>query len=97
MPSTSPTTHTHTHPTQPPSHIPHDAQTHAIPLTDTTQPKHPTVDNPNQVLRPKPALLSEMTRFHSDDYVNFLRVITPDNMQEYMRQLQRCVRPLLLF
>ncbi len=33
-----------------------------------------------------------MTRFHSDDYVNFLRVITPDNMQEYMRQLQRCVR-----
>lgn len=49
------------------------------------------------MLRPKPALLSEMTRFHSDDYVNFLRVITPDNMQEYMRQLQRCVRPLLLF
>ena len=30
-----------------------------------------------------------MTRFHSDDYINFLRVITPDNMQEYMRQLQR--------
>lgn len=47
------------------------------------------------MLRPKPALLSEMTRFHSDDYVNFLRVITPDNMQEYMRQLQRCVLVLL--
>ena len=42
-----------------------------------------------EVLRPKPVLLSEMTRFHSDDYINFLRVITPDNMQEYMRQLQR--------
>ncbi|TFJ84910.1 hypothetical protein NSK_003942 [Nannochloropsis salina CCMP1776] len=42
-----------------------------------------------EILRPKPVLLSEMTRFHSDDYINFLRVITPDNMQEYMRQLQR--------
>jgi histone deacetylase 1/2 len=30
-----------------------------------------------------------MTRFHSDDYINFLRVITPDNMQDYTRQLQR--------
>lgn len=30
-----------------------------------------------------------MTRFHSEDYVNFLRVITPDNMHEYLRQLQR--------
>jgi histone deacetylase 1/2 len=30
-----------------------------------------------------------MTRFHSDDYINFLRVITPDNMSEYMKQLQR--------
>jgi histone deacetylase 1/2 len=30
-----------------------------------------------------------MTRFHSDDYINFLRVITPDNMQDYIRQLQR--------
>jgi len=30
-----------------------------------------------------------MTRFHSDDYINFLRVITPDNMQDYVRQLQR--------
>ena len=28
-------------------------------------------------------------RFHSDDYINFLRMITPDNMGEYVRQLQR--------
>ena len=29
-----------------------------------------------------------MTRFHSDHYVNFLKTITPDNMQDYVRQLQ---------
>ena len=31
-----------------------------------------------------------MTRFHSDDYVNFLRVVSPDNMHDYLRELQRC-------
>lgn len=36
---------------------------------------------------------SEMTRFHSDDYVNFLRSISPDNMHEHLRQLQRCEYP----
>jgi histone deacetylase 1/2 len=39
----------------------------------------------------RPALIdhSEMTHFHSDDYVNFLRIITPDNMHNHLRQLQR--------
>lgn len=31
-----------------------------------------------------------MTKFHADEYVNFLRLVTPDNMEEYSRQLQRC-------
>ena len=35
------------------------------------------------------AFKQAMTRFHSDDYVNFLKSITPDNMSEYSRQLQR--------
>ena len=38
-----------------------------------------------EVFRPKPVNAALMTRFHSDDYVNFLRVITPDNMHEYLR------------
>mmetsp|Transcript_22235 Transcript_22235/g.68621 ORF Transcript_22235/g.68621 Transcript_22235/m.68621 type:complete len:453 (-) Transcript_22235:25-1383(-) len=42
-----------------------------------------------EVFRPKPVNAALMTRFHSDDYINFLRVITPDNMHEYLRQLQR--------
>lgn len=39
----------------------------------------------------RPALVdhAELTRFHSDDYINFLRVITPDNMQDRLRELQR--------
>ena len=47
----------------------------------------PWVEN---VLRPKPVSRDQMTRFHSDDYINFLRVINPDNMSEYLRHLQRC-------
>ena len=42
------------------------------------------------VYRPHKSSAREMTRFHSDDYINFLRIITPDNMHEYLRQLQRC-------
>jgi len=42
-----------------------------------------------EVFRPKPCTAEDLTRFHSDDYINFLRVITQDNMQQYLRQLQR--------
>lgn len=31
-----------------------------------------------------------MTKFHSDDYIRFLRSIRPDNMTEYNKQMQRC-------
>ena len=30
-----------------------------------------------------------MTKFHSDDYIRFLRSIRPDNMSEYTKQMQR--------
>lgn len=45
------------------------------------------------MLRPqRPPLVdaSEMTRFHDDGFINFLAKITPDNMREYTRELQRC-------
>ncbi|CAM9843744.1 unnamed protein product, partial [Heterosigma akashiwo] len=42
-----------------------------------------------EVFRPRPISAAQMTRFHSDDYINFLQVITQDNMHEYLRQLQR--------
>lgn len=41
------------------------------------------------VYRPHLCSSTDMAKFHSDDYVEFLRRITPDNMHEYSRQLQR--------
>ena len=32
----------------------------------------------------------DMTKFHSDDYINFLRRIKPNNTAEFAKQLQRC-------
>jgi histone deacetylase 1/2 len=42
-----------------------------------------------EVYRPHPASEAEMCKFHSDDYIEFLKRITPDNMHEYHRQLDR--------
>ena len=41
------------------------------------------------VFRPKLVSQEDMTKFHSDDYVHFLRNTTPDNMHEFLTQLQR--------
>lgn len=32
-----------------------------------------------------------MMRFHADDYINFLRIITPENRDTYANQLARCI------
>lgn len=39
----------------------------------------------------RPHLLSEedMARFHADDYIHFLMNVTPENMNEYQRELHR--------
>lgn len=36
--------------------------------------------------RAKPAVVNEMTQFHTDEYIEFLRRVTPDNMDSYMRE-----------
>ena len=41
--------------------------------------------------RPHKATQEEMTKFHSDDYIKFLRSIRPDNMSEFNKQMQRCL------
>jgi acetoin utilization deacetylase AcuC-like enzyme len=38
-----------------------------------------------EVYRPQLVTATAMTRFHSDDYINFLKVVTPDNMDSYQR------------
>ncbi|XP_023170851.1 histone deacetylase Rpd3 isoform X1 [Drosophila hydei] len=42
-----------------------------------------------EIYRPHKATADEMTKFHSDEYVRFLRSIRPDNMTEYNKQMQR--------
>ncbi|KAK4045708.1 histone deacetylase 1 [Daphnia magna] len=42
-----------------------------------------------EIYRPHKATAEEMTKFHSDDYIRFLRSIRPDNMTEYNKQMQR--------
>ncbi|XP_016926197.2 histone deacetylase HDAC1 [Drosophila suzukii] len=42
-----------------------------------------------EIYRPHKATADEMTKFHSDEYVRFLRSIRPDNMSEYNKQMQR--------
>lgn len=40
-----------------------------------------------EVFRPLLVSHTNLTRFHSDDYVNFIRTITPDNMTDFTRQV----------
>lgn len=42
-----------------------------------------------QVHKPYPARDRDLCRFHADDYVSFLRNITPETQQDQLRQLKR--------
>jgi len=42
-----------------------------------------------EIYRPHKAIFDEMTKYHSDEYIMFLRNIRPDNMSEYNKQMQR--------
>ncbi|KAM7187836.1 histone deacetylase [Naviculisporaceae sp. PSN 640] len=39
-----------------------------------------------EVYRAKPAVTAEMTQFHTDEYIEFLQKVTPDNMDNFMRE-----------
>ncbi|KAK1829950.1 hypothetical protein QBC39DRAFT_392242 [Podospora conica] len=39
-----------------------------------------------EIYRAKPAVTSEMTQFHTDEYIEFLQKVTPDNMDNHMRE-----------
>ena len=42
-----------------------------------------------EIFKPSPARDKDMCRFHSDDYVEFLRTVTPENQHEQLRALKR--------
>ena len=39
--------------------------------------------------RPAPATFEELCKFHSEEYIRFLRTITPDNTNDHAKQMQR--------
>lgn len=41
------------------------------------------------VHRPRKRTFEELTHFHADEYVDFLRMVTPENQDEYIQQLRR--------
>ena len=43
-----------------------------------------------QVFRPRPATDKEMTQFHSDEYISFLKTVNTDTMYDHNKQLMRC-------
>ncbi|GIZ41927.1 hypothetical protein CKM354_000521200 [Cercospora kikuchii] len=42
-----------------------------------------------EIYRAKPASKYEMTQFHTDEYVDFLQRVTPDNMDNFMKEQGR--------
>ncbi|KAL1524402.1 hypothetical protein AB1Y20_019297 [Prymnesium parvum] len=42
-----------------------------------------------EIYRPAPATFEELCKFHSEDYIRFLRNITPDNVADHTKQMQR--------
>lgn len=42
-----------------------------------------------EIFRPHKALQEDMIKFHSDEYIKFLKNIRPDNMNEYNKLMQR--------
>ena len=41
------------------------------------------------VFRPKPATVADMAAFHTDEYIRFLSQVSPDNMEQYISQIDR--------
>ncbi|WQF86965.1 Putative histone deacetylase family, Ureohydrolase domain superfamily [Colletotrichum destructivum] len=39
-----------------------------------------------EIYRAKPATRGEMTQFHTDEYIDFLQKVTPDNMDAYQKE-----------
>lgn len=40
-----------------------------------------------EVYRPQPASDPDLTRFHSDDYIDFIKNVTPDAQHDFLKQV----------
>ncbi|MBA0549652.1 hypothetical protein Golob_020671, partial [Gossypium lobatum] len=66
----------------------HPMKPHRIRMTHALLAHYGLLQN-MQVYKPLPARERDLCRFHADDYVNFLRSITPETQQDQLRQLKR--------
>ncbi|CAI9766464.1 unnamed protein product [Fraxinus pennsylvanica] len=66
----------------------HPMKPHRMRITHTLLVHYGLLQNMT-VLRPNPARERDICRFHADDYVKFLKTVTPETQQDYMMQLRR--------
>uniref|UniRef100_A0A804Q3G7 Histone deacetylase domain-containing protein n=1 Tax=Zea mays TaxID=4577 RepID=A0A804Q3G7_MAIZE len=60
---------------------------HRIRMTHALLGRYGLLDQ-MQVFRPHPARDRDLCRFHADDYVSFLRSVTPETQQDQIRALK---------
>ncbi|KAG6398520.1 hypothetical protein SASPL_139984 [Salvia splendens] len=66
----------------------HPMKPHRMRMTHALLSQYGLLQNMH-VLKPNPAREKDLCRFHADDYVSFLRRISPETQQDQMRQLKR--------
>lgn len=66
----------------------HPMKPHRIRMTHSLL-VHYGLHHKMEVQRPFPARVSDLCRFHADDYIGFLKSVTPETQHEQMRQLKR--------
>ncbi|KAH7442599.1 hypothetical protein KP509_03G095800 [Ceratopteris richardii] len=66
----------------------HPMKPHRIRMTHSLLLQY-GVDRKMEILKPTPARVSDLCRFHADDYIHFLRSVTPENQHELVKQLKR--------
>jgi histone deacetylase 1/2 len=66
----------------------HPMKPHRIRMTHSLLARYGLL-NQMQVYRPNPARDRDLCRFHADDYINFLRSVTPETQQDQIRLLKR--------
>jgi hypothetical protein len=65
----------------------HPMKPHRIRMTHALLGRYGLLDQ-MQVFRPHPARDRDLCRFHADDYVSFLRSVTPETQQDQIRALK---------
>ena len=50
-----------------------------------------------EIYRAKPATKQEMCQFHTDEYVEFLSKVTPENMESFAKEQGRCKEHTRIF